>query len=38
MPIALSEALEEGRVKDGDTLVLAAFGAGFTWASAIIKW
>ena len=38
LPIALSEALEEGRVKDGDTLVLAAFGAGFTWASAIIKW
>ena len=38
LPIALSEAIEEGRVKKGDTLVLAAFGAGFTWASAIIKW
>lgn len=38
LPIALDEALEEGRIKEGDTLVLAAFGAGFTWASAIIKW
>jgi len=38
LPIALDEALEEGRIKEGDTVVLAAFGAGFTWASAIIKW
>jgi hypothetical protein len=27
-----------GKIKDGDTVVLAAFGSGFTWASAIIKW
>ena len=27
-----------GKIKEGDTLVLAAFGSGFTWASAIIKW
>lgn len=38
LPIAMSEAVEEGRVKEGDIIVLAAFGAGFTWASAIIKW
>jgi len=38
LPIALDEALEEGRIKEGDIVVLAAFGAGFTWASAIIKW
>ncbi len=36
--IALTEAWEEGRLKEGDNLVLAAFGSGFTWASAIIKW
>jgi len=38
IPIALTEAWELGKIKDGDTLVLAAFGSGFTWASAIIKW
>lgn len=36
--IALTEAWEEGKLKEGDNLVLAAFGSGFTWASAIIKW
>jgi len=38
IPIALTEAWELGKVKSGDTIVLAAFGSGFTWASAIIKW
>jgi 3-oxoacyl-[acyl-carrier-protein] synthase-3 len=38
IPIALTQAWEEGRIKKGDTVVLAAFGSGFTWASAIIKW
>jgi 3-oxoacyl-[acyl-carrier-protein] synthase-3 len=38
IPIALTEAWEQGKIKEGDTLVLAAFGSGFTWASAIIKW
>lgn len=38
IPIALTEAWEEGKVKKGDHIVLAAFGSGFTWASAIIKW
>jgi 3-oxoacyl-[acyl-carrier-protein] synthase-3 len=38
IPIALTEAWEKGKIKEGDTVVLAAFGSGFTWASAIIKW
>jgi 3-oxoacyl-[acyl-carrier-protein] synthase-3 len=38
IPIALTEAWEQGKIKPGDTLVLAAFGSGFTWGSVIIKW
>lgn len=38
IPIALTEAVEQGRIKKGDTVVLAAFGSGFTWASAVINW
>lgn len=38
VPIALSEAWEEGRIKEGDLICLAAFGAGFTWGSALIRW
>ncbi|SFT06032.1 3-oxoacyl-[acyl-carrier-protein] synthase-3 [Zhouia amylolytica] len=38
IPIALTEAWEQGKIKKGDTVVLAAFGSGFTWGSAIIKW
>lgn len=38
IPIALSEAYNEGVINAGDTLILAAFGSGFTWASAAIKW
>lgn len=38
VPIALTEAWEQGKIKEGDTVVLAAFGSGFTWGSAIIKW
>ncbi|MCU0339246.1 MAG: ketoacyl-ACP synthase III [Spirosomaceae bacterium] len=38
IPIALCEAWEEGRVKEGDLVCLAAFGSGFTWASALIRW
>ncbi len=38
IPIALSEALQEGRIKKGDLVCLAAFGSGFTWASALIRW
>jgi 3-oxoacyl-[acyl-carrier-protein] synthase-3 len=38
VPIALDEAIEQGRVKKGDNILLVAFGAGFTWASAVIRW
>jgi 3-oxoacyl-[acyl-carrier-protein] synthase III len=38
VPIALAEAQMEGKVKEGDLVCLAAFGSGFTWASALIRW
>lgn len=38
IPIAISEAWEQGKIKDGDLVCLAAFGSGFTWASALIRW
>ena len=38
IPIALKEALDNGKLKKGDILCLAAFGSGFTWASALIRW
>ncbi len=38
IPIALTEAWEQGKIKQGDLVVLAAFGSGFTWGSAIIRW
>ena len=38
IPIALTEAVEEGHIIKGDYIILAAFGAGYTWASAAIKW
>ena len=38
IPIALTEAWEEGKVKEGDKVVLAAFGSGFTWGSALMVW
>ena len=38
IPIAMSEAWTEGRIKENDVLCLAAFGSGFTWASALIRW
>ncbi len=38
VPIALCEAWEEGKVKEGDLICLAAFGSGFTWASALLRW
>lgn len=38
IPIALSEAHLEGKIKEGDLVCLAAFGSGFTWASALIRW
>jgi len=38
IPIAMSEAWKEGRIKETDVICLAAFGSGFTWASALIRW
>ena len=38
IPIALAEAIEKGMLNDGDILCLAAFGSGFTWGSALIRW
>ena len=38
IPIAMSEAFQEGKIKENDVICLAAFGSGFTWASALIRW
>jgi 3-oxoacyl-[acyl-carrier-protein] synthase-3 len=38
IPIAMDQALAEGRIRDGSLVLVAAFGAGLTWASAIIRW
>jgi len=38
VPIALCEAWEKGKIKEGDLVCLASFGSGFTWASALIRW
>lgn len=38
IPIALDEAIEAGRIKRGDLVMLTAFGSGYTWASAAIRW
>ncbi|MGJ8686610.1 MAG: 3-oxoacyl-[acyl-carrier-protein] synthase III C-terminal domain-containing protein, partial [Spongiibacteraceae bacterium] len=35
---ALCEALEEGRIKPGDKILLTAFGAGLTWGAAMVQW
>jgi len=36
--IALDEAVKNGRITPGMTIMLVAFGAGFTWASTVVKW
>jgi 3-oxoacyl-[acyl-carrier-protein] synthase-3 len=38
VPLALAEAAEEGRLHDGDLVLLSGFGAGMTWATAILRW
>jgi 3-oxoacyl-[acyl-carrier-protein] synthase-3 len=38
IPIALTEAYLEGRVRDGDLILLVAFGGGFTWGATLIRW
>ncbi len=38
IPIALDECVEQGRIREGDIVCLAAFGSGFTWGAALIRW
>jgi len=38
IPMALHEAVREGRIREGNRVLLAAFGSGFTWASALLTW
>uniref|UniRef100_A0A7S0USX3 beta-ketoacyl-[acyl-carrier-protein] synthase III n=1 Tax=Polytomella parva TaxID=51329 RepID=A0A7S0USX3_9CHLO len=38
IPLALDEAVRDGRIQHGDVLAMVGFGAGLTWASAIVKW
>ena len=38
IPIALDESVKNGRIKKGDIIVLTAFGSGYTWASALMRW
>jgi 3-oxoacyl-[acyl-carrier-protein] synthase-3 len=38
IPMALHEAKEAGRIHEGDLVLMAAFGAGLTWASALVRW
>jgi len=38
IPVALTEALEEGRVNPGDYILMASFGAGLTWGAGLVKW
>jgi 3-oxoacyl-[acyl-carrier-protein] synthase III len=38
VPVALDEAVEQGRLKAGDNVLMVAFGAGFTWAATVMKW
>jgi 3-oxoacyl-[acyl-carrier-protein] synthase III len=38
LPVALDEAVEQGRVRPGSNILMVAFGAGFTWAASVIRW
>jgi len=38
IPIALEEALQSGRIKEGDLVLMVAFGAGFTWGGVLVRW
>lgn len=38
IPVALHEAREEGRIQDGDIIVMTAFGTGFTWGASVLRW
>jgi 3-oxoacyl-[acyl-carrier-protein] synthase III len=38
IPLALAEAADDGRLKDGDLVLMSGFGAGMTWGSALVRW
>ena len=38
IPLALADALDTGRLRDGDHVLLTGFGGGMTWASAVLRW
>ena len=38
IPLALEEAVRDGRIKQGDLILLVGFGAGLTWAAAVLQW
>ncbi|HIE91194.1 MAG TPA: 3-oxoacyl-ACP synthase, partial [Methylophilaceae bacterium] len=38
IPLALDTAVQDGRIKRGDTILMEAFGGGFTWGSALVKY
>lgn len=38
IPVALDESLKEGRIVEGDTIVIVGFGAGLTWGACVLKW
>jgi 3-oxoacyl-[acyl-carrier-protein] synthase III len=38
IPLALFEAVNDGRVREGDVVLCSGFGAGMTWASAVLEW
>jgi 3-oxoacyl-[acyl-carrier-protein] synthase-3 len=37
IPLALDEAMEKGKIKQGDTVLMVAFGAGFTWGGVLVR-
>ena len=38
IPILMSEAYKSGKIKDGDLILMAAFGSGFTWGASLMRW
>jgi 3-oxoacyl-[acyl-carrier-protein] synthase-3 len=38
IPLALAVAVDDGRIKQGDLVMLEAMGGGFTWGSALLRW
>jgi 3-oxoacyl-[acyl-carrier-protein] synthase III len=38
IPLALHDVVDKGRVHDGDLILLSGFGAGMSWASAVLRW